>query len=48
MTQFRDCALYGRIPSMHLALRGWLWAAVMLVIGLYEFRKNQDRFILYL
>ena len=48
VTQFRDCALYGRIPSLNLALRGWLWAAVMLVIGLYEFRKNQDRFILYL
>ncbi len=48
VTQFRDCALYGRIPGLRLVAGGWLWAFIMLAVGLYQFRKNQDRFILYL
>ena len=48
VTQFRDCALYGRIPGAGMFVLGWLWAFAMMALGLYEFKKNQDRFILYL
>ena len=48
VSQFRDCALYGRIPGAGYVIGGCIWAVVMMVLGLYEFKKNQDRFILYL
>ena len=48
VTQFRQCALYGQIPGARLVIGGWLWAFLLLAIGLHQFRKNQDRFILYL
>ena len=35
-------------PLDDLVAGGWLWAFIMLAVGLYQFRKNQDRFILYL
>lgn len=48
VTQFRQCALYGQIPGARLVIGGWLWAFLLLAVGLHQFRKNQDRFILYL
>lgn len=48
ITQFRYCALYGRVPPVGMVVAGWFWAALMMAFGLYEFRKNQDRFILFL
>jgi len=48
VTQFRSIALYGQMPSGRLMLAGWIWAIVMLIIGLYMFQKNKDKFILYI
>ncbi len=48
VSQFRDCALYGQTPSPTSFLAGALWALFTMTLGLYQFRKNQDRFILYL
>lgn len=48
VTQFRQCALYGQIPSARLVIGGWIWALLLLAVGLHAFRKNQDRFILYM
>ncbi len=45
---FREIVLYGRLPSPWLIWGGWIWAIVMLIIGVYFFQKNKDRFILYL
>ncbi len=45
---FRDIVLYGRIPGPRIIWGGWFWAIGMLIIGLYFFQKNKDRFILYL
>ena len=45
---FRDIVLYGRLPGPRLIWGGWIWAIVMLIIGVYFFQKNKDRFILYL
>lgn len=45
---FRDIVLYGRIPGPRIIWGGWFWAAVMMIIGVYFFQKNKDRFILYL
>ena len=48
IAQFRDIALYGRMPGMRLVVGGWLWAIGMMAFGLYMFQKNKDRFVLYL
>lgn len=45
---FRDIVLYGRIPGPRIIWGGWFWAIAMMIIGLYFFHKNKDRFILYL
>ena len=45
---FRDVALYGRIPGARIFIGGWVFAIVMLIIGLWAFQKNKDRFILYI
>ncbi len=48
VAQFRDLALYGHLPSARLFWGGWLFAALMVVIGLRVFEKNKDNFILYI
>ena len=48
IAQFRDIALYGRMPGMRLVVGGWIWAIAMMVFGLFMFQKNKDRFVLYL
>lgn len=46
--QFRDLVYYNRFPGIKIMLAGWVTAFLMLIIGLYSFHRNQDRFILYI
>lgn len=48
IAQFRDIALYGRMPGIRLVIGGWVWAFALFAFGLYMFQKNKDRFVLYL
>ena len=45
---FRDVALYGQLPSARIFWGCWIWGIVMMIIGLWVFQKNKDRFILYI
>ncbi|MFI3206119.1 MAG: ABC transporter permease [Clostridia bacterium] len=45
---FRDCVLYGEVPSLEENLICIVLAIVSLLIGLLVFKKNQDKFILYI
>lgn len=45
---FRDLVLYGCFPTMRVFVGGWIWAFIMLALGLFVFKKTQDKFILYL
>ena len=45
---FRDLVLYGCFPTMRVFVGGWIWAFIMLILGLFVFKKTQDKFILYL
>lgn len=45
---FRECILYGNIPSISLNLTCLSTGIVTLIIGLFVFYKSQDRFILYI
>ena len=45
---FRDLVLYGCFPTMRVFVGGWIWAFIMLALGLFVFKKTQDQFILYL
>lgn len=46
--QFRDLIYYGRMPGQVIILAGITTAGVMLLIGIFSFLRNQDRFILYI
>lgn len=48
VTQFRCYVYYGRFPEPRLILGGCGFAVGMLIIGVYLFQKNKDRFILYI
>lgn len=48
VAQFRDLALYGRLPGPRIFWGGWLWAFAMLFVGLRAFQKNKNKFILYI
>ena len=48
VSAFRDVALYGRIPGPRIMIGGWVFAIVMMVLGLWVFQKNKDKFILYI
>jgi ABC-2 type transport system permease protein len=45
---FRECMLYGIIPSLSLNLTCLAIGVVTLIIGLIVFYRSQDRFILYI
>ena len=45
---FRDVALYGQLPGPRIFWGCWIWGIVMMILGLYVFQKNKDRFILYI
>lgn len=46
--QFRQIALSASMPGWHLWAYGFFISFVMLLVGLFSFYKNQDRFILYI
>ena len=46
--QFRDLVYYGRMPGHIIILAGCLTSIFMLIIGIWSFLKNQDKFILYI
>ena len=48
VAQFRDVALYGRFPGPRIFVGGWIFAVVMMVIGVGVFQKYKDNFILYI
>lgn len=48
VTQFRCFISDGCFPPMDLFVGGWVIAIVALVIGVLLFKKNQDKFILYI
>lgn len=48
VSQFRDIALYGRVPGPRVFWGGWILAFLMLTVGLYTFQRAKDRFILYI
>lgn len=45
---FRQCVLYGNIPSLQLNLICILACSISIIVGLWAFYKNQDKFILYI
>jgi len=48
LQQFRLIVLYGIFPSWRLIAVGVAWAVAILIFGVWRFKKNQDRFILYI
>ena len=48
VAQFRDMVLNGRIPGPRIFWGGWIWAFVMLLIGVWSFQRSKDKFILYI
>lgn len=48
VTYFRDVVMYGTIPSLNSHIICLLFAFTFLGIGLVMFKKQQDRFILYI
>lgn len=48
VAQFRDMVLYGQMPGPRIFWGGWIFAFVMLFIGMWSFKKNKDKFILYI
>lgn len=45
---FRQCILYGKIPTIELNLICILACSISMVVGLWTFYKTQDKFILYI
>ena len=45
--QFRQIVIYGVLLSWKLIIYGLLVGIIMLLIGIWSFRKSQDKFILY-
>lgn len=45
---FRDIILYGKLPSLQFNLICIMSCILSLIIGMYVFYKNQDKYILYL
>lgn len=48
VAQFRDLVLYGQFPGPRIFWGGWLFAFVMLFVGIWTFQKSKDKFILYI
>jgi ABC-2 type transport system permease protein len=45
---FRSVMIYGRIPTVGDIAICFFYAVAMLMLGLVVFRKNQDKFVLYI
>lgn len=48
VAQFRDMVCNGQFPGPRIFWGGWLMAFLMLFIGVWQFRRNKDKFILYI
>lgn len=48
ITQFRDLIYVGQMPEARVFWGGWIFAFVFLIIGVLLFKRNQDKFILYI
>ena len=48
ITAFRDTVMYGQLLSGAQILICAAWALVMLALGLFVFKKTQDKFVLYM
>ncbi len=46
--QFRDLVYHGRLPGPVILAEGVLTAVLMLAIGIFTFRRSEDKFILYI
>ena len=46
--QFRCFVYEGCLPSLYIFVGGWVIAFLSLAVGLFMFKKNQDKFILYI
>lgn len=46
--QFRDLVYLGTMPGPVIQTAGWVAALGMLAIGIWSFRRSEDRFILYI
>ena len=46
--QFRDLVYYGRFPGPAILAAGCLMALGMMAVGMWCFRRSEDRFILYI
>lgn len=46
--QFRDLVYLGQLPGSVIHTAGWVAALGMLAIGIWSFRRSQDKFILYI
>lgn len=46
--QFRDLVYTGTMPGPVILVAGWSAAFIMLAIGIWSFRRSQDKFILYI
>lgn len=48
VAQFRDLVYYRQLPGFGIQLAGWGAAFLMLAIGIFSFRRSEDKFILYI
>ena len=48
ITIMRTLVLAAEWPSVYMLLLGTLYSVVMLAVGIWVFRKNQDKFFLYI
>jgi len=48
VTQFRDSVLFGQASEPYLIIGGIAFAVAFLILGIWTFMRNQDKFILYI
>lgn len=48
ITSFRSCVMWGKGLTPNMVLIDFLCAALSIVLGLIVFKKNQDKFVLYM
>ena len=48
ITSVRSCVMWGRGLTVNMLLVPFVCAALSLGLGVYVFRKNQDKFVLYM
>ena len=48
ITSFRSCVMWGEGLTANMLLVDFLCAAVSMGLGLFVFKKNQDKFVLYM